>query len=227
MASLDEQLKALENKHSSPPETSEDSLDENLAELQQGFSFIPDPLAENLAALQEQSAVLFEDAEDPLAANLAALTQQSLVPANDPLGQQLADVVKQLQPPQEQSAESAKSKADLAAMLSALEQETSANQLKQSQANQQICQSLDNLIQFKRQQRINAREKAAAVEANAKAIAEAEKLKKQRYKYWQQKASRWLDELDPISNEGMWFYGYAEAYESPLDAAIDYLMALE
>ena len=188
---------------------------------------MPDPLAENLAALQEQNAVLSEDAVDPLAENLAALTQQSLIPADDPLEQQLADVVKQWQPSKQSSTESAKCKADVTAMLSALEQEASANKLKQSQANQQICQSLDNLIQLKRRQHIAAREKAAAVEANAKAIAKAEKQKQQRQKYWQQKASQWLEELDPISNEGMWFYGYADAYESPLEAAIDYLMALE
>ena len=37
MASLDEELKALENQHQSAPtpEVSGDSLDENLAELQQ------------------------------------------------------------------------------------------------------------------------------------------------------------------------------------------------
>ncbi len=41
-----------------------------------------------------------------------------------------------------------------------------------------------------------------------------------------QKAREWLDNLDPKSDEGLWFEEFAYAYESKLEAAVDYLQAL-
>jgi DNA repair exonuclease SbcCD ATPase subunit len=37
------------------------------------------------------------------------------------------------------------------------------------------------------------------------------------------KAKEWLDKLEPLSQEGIWFEKFAESYQSNLDAAIDYL----
>lgn len=41
-----------------------------------------------------------------------------------------------------------------------------------------------------------------------------------------QKAREWLNNLDPKSDEGLWFEEFAYAYESKLEAAIDYLQAI-
>src|SRR6476469_7817680 len=40
-------------------------------------------------------------------------------------------------------------------------------------------------------------------------------------------AESWLKNLDPFSTEGLWFNQFAEKYTSKLEAAIDYLSALE
>jgi hypothetical protein len=40
-------------------------------------------------------------------------------------------------------------------------------------------------------------------------------------------AETWLKNLDPLSTEGLWFNQFAEKYSSKLEAAIDYLSALE
>jgi hypothetical protein len=40
-------------------------------------------------------------------------------------------------------------------------------------------------------------------------------------------AETWLKNLDPLSTEGLWFNQFAEKYTSRLEAAIDYLSALE
>lgn len=49
----------------------------------------------------------------------------------------------------------------------------------------------------------------------------------QKQKALEQRAQTWLDELDPYSDEGLWFTEFAEYYPSPLDAAIEYLRSLE
>jgi hypothetical protein len=38
-------------------------------------------------------------------------------------------------------------------------------------------------------------------------------------------AQDWLDKLDPLSTEGMWFERFAEGYLSKLEAAIEYLQS--
>jgi hypothetical protein len=54
-----------------------------------------------------------------------------------------------------------------------------------------------------------------------------EELKKQRKRNaLTQKAQEWLKNLDPTSDEGLWFEEFSYAYESKLEAAIDYLEAL-
>jgi hypothetical protein len=40
------------------------------------------------------------------------------------------------------------------------------------------------------------------------------------------KAEEWLKKLDPNTDEGLWFEEFSYAYESKVDAAIDYLEAL-
>ncbi len=40
-------------------------------------------------------------------------------------------------------------------------------------------------------------------------------------------AQHWLKQLDPYSDEGLWFDQFAESYSDRLDAALDYLKALK
>ncbi|MCT7949191.1 hypothetical protein NG798_05270 [Ancylothrix sp. C2] len=40
-------------------------------------------------------------------------------------------------------------------------------------------------------------------------------------------AEEWLKKLDPLSEEGLWFEEFAYKYPSKLEAAIDYLQALQ
>ncbi|WP_017293732.1 salt stress protein, Slr1339 family [Geminocystis herdmanii] len=55
-----------------------------------------------------------------------------------------------------------------------------------------------------------------------------QELEKQRQeKQLIRKAEQWLKNLDPYSDEGFWFEQFALSYPSKLDAAIDYLRALQ
>jgi multidrug efflux pump subunit AcrA (membrane-fusion protein) len=54
-----------------------------------------------------------------------------------------------------------------------------------------------------------------------------EQLKAQRRQESRQAAEQWLKKLKPKSEEGRWFEEFACNYESRLEAAIDYLEALE
>ncbi|MBE9009676.1 hypothetical protein IQ250_05610 [Pseudanabaenaceae cyanobacterium LEGE 13415] len=54
-----------------------------------------------------------------------------------------------------------------------------------------------------------------------------EQLKKQRRQALTMKAEEWLRNLDPHSNEGLWFEEFACNYRSRIEAAIDYLEALQ
>ncbi len=52
-------------------------------------------------------------------------------------------------------------------------------------------------------------------------------LAQQRRQDLQQQAQAWLQKLDKKSVEGRWFEDFACHYESPLDAAIEYFVALQ
>ncbi|MEC4816374.1 MAG: hypothetical protein SAK29_24360 [Scytonema sp. PMC 1069.18] len=50
-----------------------------------------------------------------------------------------------------------------------------------------------------------------------------EKLKTQKREAVKIQAKDWLEKLDPLSSEGLWFERFAEGYPSKLEAAIEYL----
>ena len=50
-----------------------------------------------------------------------------------------------------------------------------------------------------------------------------EKLQVKQKAALQKSAEQWLDQLDPLSSEGIWFEKFAEGYPNKLLAAIDYL----
>jgi len=53
-----------------------------------------------------------------------------------------------------------------------------------------------------------------------------EQIKQQQREALASQAKEWLKNLNPLSEEGLWFEEFAYAYPSKLDAAIDYLQAL-
>lgn len=50
-----------------------------------------------------------------------------------------------------------------------------------------------------------------------------EKLKAQHLEALKIQAQEWLEKLEPLSTEGMWFESFAQSYPSKLEAAIEYL----
>ncbi|MEB3225650.1 MAG: hypothetical protein VKJ86_07580 [Synechococcus sp.] len=110
----------------------------------------------------------------------------------------------------------------LSEMLAALEQGTIAHKLKDCEKNQQLYQEINQLIAAKQSQA-----QRPLPQTDLKAIAAAEKQKQLQEKYWRTKAETWLKELDPLSNEGLWFMEFAKSYNDRLSAAIEYLQALE
>lgn len=61
---------------------------------------------------------------------------------------------------------------------------------------------------------------------------QAEALQQQQLLHQQQqtlnnRASLWLKNLDPLSDEGLWFEEFASHYSSKLEAALDYLQTVQ
>lgn len=54
-----------------------------------------------------------------------------------------------------------------------------------------------------------------------------EQLKRQQRAALKVKAQAWLKKINPSSEEGLWFEEFACAYPNKLEAALDYLQALE
>ncbi|MDJ0648608.1 MAG: hypothetical protein QNJ60_07855 [Xenococcaceae cyanobacterium MO_188.B19] len=61
---------------------------------------------------------------------------------------------------------------------------------------------------------------------NKQEIINQEQQKQLKRKQLIRQAEKWLENLDPTSDEGMWFNQLAESYPSKLDAAINYLGTL-
>ena len=54
---------------------------------------------------------------------------------------------------------------------------------------------------------------------------EQERLKAKQLQALKNQAQEWLNKLDPLSQEGLWFESFAKNYPSKLEAAIEYLIA--
>ncbi|MEO1186065.1 MAG: hypothetical protein AAFX46_15925, partial [Cyanobacteria bacterium J06636_27] len=50
-----------------------------------------------------------------------------------------------------------------------------------------------------------------------------EKIKAKKLEALKGQAQEWLEKLEPLSPEGMWFESFAKSYPSKLEAAIEYL----
>ena len=70
------------------------------------------------------------------------------------------------------------------------------------------------LLEKQQKQQELEQEKVRQEEVKAKQVEAAKK-----------QAQQWLDKLEPLSPEGLWFETFAKSYPSKLEAAIDYLTA--
>ncbi len=62
---------------------------------------------------------------------------------------------------------------------------------------------------------------------NQEEIRYAEQRRQQQRKLLTRQAEQWLKNLDVTSDEGFWFEEFSTSYPSKLEAAIDYLLALD
>ncbi|MBF2064832.1 MAG: hypothetical protein IGS39_10485 [Calothrix sp. C42_A2020_038] len=75
-------------------------------------------------------------------------------------------------------------------------------------------------------------EKDLALSLQRKQELEAERVRQEelelkKLEVIKQKAKTWLEQLEPLSPEGLWFESFAQGYSSKLDAAIEYLGGIE
>lgn len=91
----------------------------------------------------------------------------------------------------------------------------------QLQTNQQISNKLNNIYQKKRQYQENN------IKRNQEQICYIERQKQQKRKLLVRKAEQWLKEFDDTSDEGFWFEKFSTFYPSKLEAALDYIAALD
>lgn len=99
------------------------------------------------------------------------------------------------------------------------------NQSKSSQQSTVTAESLTSISQqFQQKQEQHKREQKTE---NLEIIRQQELEKQRQRKQLTHQAEIWLKNLDPYSDEGFWFEQFASSYPSKLEAAIEYLQALQ
>ncbi len=99
------------------------------------------------------------------------------------------------------------------------------NQTKPKQKSSLTEESLNNIAQQFQQKR--EQDKQEQKTDNLEYIRRQELEKQRRIKQLTRQAEVWLKNLDPYSDEGFWFEQFANSYPSKLEAAIEYLKALQ
>jgi hypothetical protein len=99
----------------------------------------------------------------------------------------------------------------------------------EQQTSSRSVSSLDNLLvevkeQYKEQDRSEELRKQQELQQEK---IRQQKLKAQQLEELKTQAKVWLEKLEPLSSEGLWFEKFAEKYPSKLEAAIDYLQELK
>jgi FMN phosphatase YigB (HAD superfamily) len=84
----------------------------------------------------------------------------------------------------------------------------------------------DRLAEQQQQQELQAAEQTRQQQEREKQR-RLEQLRQQRRAELAQQAEIWLKQVNPRTEEGLWFEEFACGYESRLEAAIDYLEALQ
>lgn len=85
--------------------------------------------------------------------------------------------------------------------------------------------AIDNLLaevkqDFQQKQLLEEQEKQQELE---KERIRQEELKAKKLEAVKNQAQQWLEKLEPLSPEGLWFESFAKSYPSKLEAAIEYL----
>ena len=104
--------------------------------------------------------------------------------------------------------------------------EANTNQVTQN--NPQVNEYLDSIkAQYQNKQNHQQVQEELISNRNKQEIINQEQQKQLKHKQLIRQAEKWLANLDPSSDEGMWFNQLAESYPSKLEAAISYLQTLE
>ena len=106
------------------------------------------------------------------------------------------------------------------------------SQLKNNRAstanNSQANKDLDSIkAQYQTKQNRQKAQEKSNYSQNKQEIIIREQQKQLKRKQLTRQAERWLANLDPLSDEGMWFNQLADSYPSRLEAAISYLSTIE
>lgn len=183
-----------------------DPVDKLLAELNAQQSQ-PHPSAEppTQPRAMKQPSIQPVDTLDGLLGQLAEETQRSV----------RADLSKRSSPPSQAQTPSAGSTEITRSAEMSLLAEIQAQYAEHDRANALRQQQATQAAERKQQQQ--DREKQRRLE----------QLRQQRRAALAKQAEAWLRRLNPRSEEGLWFDEFACGYESRLEAAIDYLEALQ
>ena len=121
-------------------------------------------------------------------------------------------------------------------VLAQVKQQYAAEEAERERQRQEALEA-DRLLQQQleeqaRQQQLAEERRQRELEAQRQREWEAEQerlrqLEEQRKAERLKKAQDWLKELDPNSDEGFWFESFAVNYPSKIDAALEYLSAME
>ncbi|BAU63075.1 hypothetical protein STA3757_04300 [Stanieria sp. NIES-3757] len=88
----------------------------------------------------------------------------------------------------------------------------------------QVNESFESIkVQYQKKQKNQQAQDELIYNRNQQEIIIQEQQKQLQNKKLVQQAEQWLANLDPFSDEGMWFNELAESYPSRLEAAINYL----
>lgn len=102
-----------------------------------------------------------------------------------------------------------------------------ANKNNISQNYAQVNQDIESIkTKYDRDQNYQKQQAELIYDKNKQEIIHQEQQKQLKHKELIRQAEKWLENLDPTSDEGMWFNELAESYPSRLDAALNYLNTL-
>ena len=103
-----------------------------------------------------------------------------------------------------------------------------ADTSKVTQNSPQVNEYLDSFkAQYKHKQSHQKAQEELIYNRNKQEIIHQEQQEQLKRKQLIRQAEKWLADLDPSSDEGMWFNQLAESYPSRLEAAINYLQSLD
>ncbi|PAX52730.1 salt stress protein, Slr1339 family [Brunnivagina elsteri] len=102
---------------------------------------------------------------------------------------------------------------------------STSNSSKTPQSNSGVDKLLDDVkADFQQKDLAKELQRQEEIEAENK---RQEEIKLKQKQTLEKQAKTWLEQLEPLSQEGLWFEKFAEGYPSNLEAAIEYLQGLE